>query len=170
MISPELALFTIISFLVIFGVILPIVDRIPSFSKFISFRWCLVVAFTSVLIGVIVDFSHLSDAVRLAVVIGVLVIGGIYILFRSLEKMMANGWSLGVTNIEVSKGDVRANIKMDEVSPSKPKRPSIIPQRPNRIPVGEVSTIKKMFGSPTVPDEVDFDPFESYCNETKRPQ
>lgn len=195
MVNPDIALYTVLGFLVVFGIIIPIADRLPCLRKFVSLRWCLVVTFIAVLLGVIIDFSHITETVRLAVVVGVLIIGGLYIIFRSLEKMMANGWNLGITNIEVSKGDIKANLKMEECIPSPVRIKNRAPQTratindastngfipsneassSGRIPINERSTIKKLFGAtPTCTqlddedDNCNFDPFERICTNKER--
>lgn len=80
--------------------------------KYISYRWCVIVVIMALLIGVVVDFDVLSDAARQAVIIGGLVIAGVYVILRTLEKALANGWLKGTT-IEVEKGDIKATVKND---------------------------------------------------------
>lgn len=107
MISPELATAIIVAFILIFGVGIPILDK--KAPKYISYRWCVIVVIMALLIGVIVDFEVLSDSARQIVLVGGIVITGVYVILRTLEKALANGWLRGAT-IEVEKGDIKAKV------------------------------------------------------------
>lgn len=107
MISPELATAIIVAFILIFGVGIPILNK--KAPKYISYRWCVVVVIMALLIGVIVDFEVLSDSARQIVLVGGIVIAGVYVILRTLEKALANGWLRGAT-IEVEKGDIKAKV------------------------------------------------------------
>lgn len=111
MISPIAATVIVISFLVVFGVVLPIFNR--KLPKFVSYRWCVIVVILALLIGAVLDFGELSDEVRYALVIGALVIAGGYILLRTVEKALANGWLRGM-RLDVRKGDASASISADK--------------------------------------------------------
>ena len=104
MISPTFATWIIIGFLVIFGVVLPVLNK--KFPKFVSYRWCVIVVILAILIGSVIDFGDLSENVRYAIIVGSLVIAGGYILLRTLEKALANGWFRGA-EIEAEKGDIK---------------------------------------------------------------
>lgn len=107
MISPIAATAIVVSFLVAFGVVLPIFNR--KLPKFISYRWCVIVVILALLIGAVLDFGALSDDVRYALVVGALVIAGGYILLRTVEKALANGWLRGM-RLDVRKGDASASL------------------------------------------------------------
>lgn len=111
MISPTAATAIVISFLVVFGVILPIFNR--KLPKFISYRWSVIVVILALLIGAVLDFDALSDNVRYALIVGSLVIAGGYILLRTVEKALANGWLRGA-EIEAEKGDIRVKGRFGE--------------------------------------------------------
>lgn len=110
MISPLWATIIIVAFILIFGVGVPILDR--KAPKYISYRWCVVVVVLALLIGVIVDFEVLSDDARHVVLIGGLVIAGAYVVLRTIEKVLANGWLKGAT-IEAKKGDIEVKLHSD---------------------------------------------------------
>lgn len=110
MITPELATGIVVAFILIFGVGVPILNK--KAPKYISYRWCVIVVIMALLIGVVVDFDVLSDTARQAIIIGGLVITGVYVILRTLEKALANGWLRGTT-IEVEKGDIKATVKND---------------------------------------------------------
>ena len=93
MISPSFATIVIVSFLVVFGIVMPILNR--KFPKFISYRWSVIVVVLALLLGSVLDFDALSENVRYALIVGSLVIAGGYILLRTVEKALANGWLRG---------------------------------------------------------------------------
>lgn len=111
MISAHIATIIVLAFIVIFGVGVPILDR--KCPKYISYRWCVVVVVLALLIGVVVDFGELAQDIRRAVVIGGLVIAGAYIVLRTVEKALANGWLRGA-KIEAKKGDISVSVSSDK--------------------------------------------------------
>lgn len=111
MLSPNIATIIIVSFLVVFGIIMPILNR--KLPKFISYRWSVIVVILALLIGAVLDFDALSDNVRYALIVGSLVIAGGYILLRTIEKALANGWLRGA-EIEAEKGDIRVKGRFGE--------------------------------------------------------
>ena len=121
MVSPLLATIIILVFIGLFGVVLPILDKVPFIKQFISFRWSIIVVFLAMMLGALVDFSHLSDSFRITLAIGVMVLGGIYIIIRSYEKILANGWQLGIDKVRIEKGDIKAQIDLAESSKDEAK-------------------------------------------------
>ena len=111
MISPFWATIIIVAFILIFGVGVPILNK--KAPKYISYRWCVIVVVLALLIGVIVDFEVLSDEARKVVLVGGLVIAGVYVLLRTIEKVLANGWLRGAT-IEAKKGDIEVKLTSDK--------------------------------------------------------
>lgn len=110
MIDAGFATVVIIAFILLFGVGVPILNiKIP---KFISYRWSVVVVVLALLIGAVVDFERLSDDARHIVLMGGIIIAGVYVVLRTIEKALANGWLHGAT-IEASKGDAKVVIKSD---------------------------------------------------------
>lgn len=112
MINPNLATTILISFLVIFSIVIPILDKIPFIRSFISFRWLIVVIYSSMALGVIIDFKHLDSSVRLVVVIGGILLSALLVVIRSLEKAATNRWHLPHTRAKVRKGDVAASLSV----------------------------------------------------------
>lgn len=111
MIEASYATLIIIAFILLFGVGVPILNiKLP---KFISYRWCVVVVALALLIGAVVDFKMLSDEARHIILTGGLIIAGIYVVLRTVEKALANGWLKGAT-IEASKGDAKVVVKSNE--------------------------------------------------------
>lgn len=104
MVTPTFATIVIVAFLVVFGIIMPILNK--KFPKFISYRWSVVVVILALLLGAILDFNALSENVRHCLLVGGLVIVGGYVLLRTVEKALANGWLRGA-EIEAEKGDIK---------------------------------------------------------------
>ena len=107
MINPAFATAIIISFIIMFGVGVPILNR--KAPKYVSYRWCVVVVLLALIIGVVIDFATLSDGVRKIVLVGGIVVSGVYVLLRTIEKALANGWLSGA-QIEAKKGDIEVKI------------------------------------------------------------
>ena len=111
MISPIFATIIMVSFILIFGVGLPILNK--KAPKYISYRWCVIVVVLALLIGAVIDFEVLSDDARRVILIGGLVIAGAYILLRTIEKVLANGWLKGAT-LEAKKGGMSLTLTADQ--------------------------------------------------------
>ena len=101
----------LLSFIVAYGLLVPVLNI--KFPKFISYRWCVVVVALALLIGAVVDFQELSDESRRVILVGGLVIVGAYVVLRTVEKALANGWLRGA-RIEASKGDLRLSLKSED--------------------------------------------------------
>lgn len=110
MLSPDIATLIIVSFLILFGLLLPILNRVA--PKFVSYRWSVVVVLLALLLGAVIDFGGLPDAARQAVIVGALVISGGYVFLRTVEKALANGWLRGM-RLDLRKGDASASIHSD---------------------------------------------------------
>lgn len=110
MIDPTFATVIIVVFLLIFGVGLPLLN--VKFSDFVSYRWCVIVVILALLIGAVIDFDMLSDEARYVVLLGGLIIVGVYVALRTIEKVLAKGWLKGA-RIEASKGDISVKVTSD---------------------------------------------------------
>ena len=110
MINPLTATIIMVSFILIFGVGVPILDK--KVPKYISYRWCVIVVALALLIGAVIDFEVLSDDARKIVLIGGLAIAGVYVVLRTIEKVLANGWLKGAS-IEATKGDISVKLSSD---------------------------------------------------------
>ena len=116
MVDSYTATSVIVGFLIIFGVILPVFDKIPKIKDFISLRWTVVVVYSAMCIGVIIDFNHLDTSVRFAVIVGGIILSAIFLLVRSLEKAAVNKWKFPRMRGSVKKGDIQAEISLAEKS------------------------------------------------------
>lgn len=111
MIDPFIATLVIVGFIILFGVGVPILNiKAP---KFISYRWCVVVVLLALLIGAVVDFDVLSDEARKIVLIGGLVVSGVYVVLRTIEKVLSKGWLKGA-NIVAKKGDIEVKLSSND--------------------------------------------------------
>lgn len=113
MIDSYMATVVLLSFLFIFGIILPILDKAPVIKDFISFRWTIVVIYSALCIGVIIDFDHLDTSVRFAVVIGGIVLAALFLIVRSLEKAAVNRWKFPRMRGKVQKGNIQAELSVN---------------------------------------------------------
>lgn len=107
MINPTPAVLIVVGFILIFGVLVPILNK--KAPKYISYRWCVVVVLLALLIGAVIDFGELNDTARQIVLVGGLVVSGLYVLLRTIEKALANGWLNGA-QIEAKKGDISVKV------------------------------------------------------------
>jgi hypothetical protein len=112
MISPIFATIIIVGFIIIFGVGVPILNH--KAPKYISYRWCVVVVLLALTIGVVINFTSLSDGARHVVLLGGVIVAGGYIVLRTIEKILANGWLRGA-QIEAKKGDI--SVKVSSAQP-----------------------------------------------------
>lgn len=110
MIDPIAATIILVSFIVLFGVGVPILNvKLP---KFISYRWCVIVVALALLIGAVIDFEVLSEEPRKIVLVGGLIIVGVYVVLRTIEKVLANGWLKGAS-LEATKGDISVKLSSE---------------------------------------------------------
>ena len=107
------------AFMVLFGVVLPIMDKSKKFGRFVSLRFAVLIVFLSLAVGVVLDFSHLENNIRLVIIAGTLIIGGLFILIRTWEKAASKGWSIGIKKIEASKGDAKVTVDVDQTKEQK---------------------------------------------------
>ena len=102
MIEPSFATLIILTMGVLLMFVIPFLDSSKRFGKYISLRYTLVVVTTLMALGCVLDFSHLTESSRNVTITGGLVLVGIFVVVRSLEKC-----KLGSKTIEVTarKGD-----------------------------------------------------------------
>lgn len=119
MISANLALWILVGFIVVLAIAIPLLDSVEKFSKFISLRWTCVSVILLIMVGVIINFNHLSDNTRDIVIRGGLIVVGVFLVLRTVEKVLSKGWLRGI-NVKgtIQKGDLKATaeIKKSEES------------------------------------------------------
>ena len=109
MIEPSFATLIILTMGILLMFVIPFLDSSKRFGKYISLRYTLVVVTTLMALGCVLDFSHLAESSRNITITGGLVLVGIFVLVRSLEKLKLGGRTF---EIKVSKGDTTAEAKL----------------------------------------------------------
>lgn len=110
MIEPLFATLIILIMGIILMFIIPFLDGSKRFGKYISLRYTLVVVTTMMALGCILDFSHLTESSRNITITGGLVLVGIFVAVRSLEKLKLGSKKISV---EVHKGDLSAAASLE---------------------------------------------------------
>ena len=102
MIEPSFATLIILTMGILLMFVIPFLDSSKRFGKYISLRYTLVVVTTLMALGCVLDFSHLGESSRNITIMGGLILVGVFVAVRSLEKL-----KLGCKTIEVTarKGD-----------------------------------------------------------------
>ena len=102
MIEPSFATLIILTMGILLMFVIPLLDSSKRFGKYISLRYTLVVVTTLMALGCVLDFSHLAESSRNITIMGGLILVGVFVAMRSLEKL-----KLGSKTIEVTarKGD-----------------------------------------------------------------
>ena len=113
MIDSYTATFVLVVFILVFGLVIPILDKVPYVKDFISFRWSLVVIYSAMCLGVIIDFEHLDTSVRFAVVVGGIILSAIFLIVRSLEKAAVNKWKFPRFRGKVQRGNTSGEISVN---------------------------------------------------------
>ena len=106
MLTPGVASIILLCVCVLLLVVVPIMDGSNRFAKFISLRYILVAMSLIMALGCILDFSHLAESSRNIVLMGAVVLVGIFVVVRSLEKVKLGGKEIEIT---VEKGDMKAS-------------------------------------------------------------
>lgn len=113
MIDATYATVILAAFLIIFGIVIPVMDSTKFFKRFISFRWVVVVVILALMISVVIDFKDLPDESRKILLMGGLIIAGGYVFLRTCEKLFARGYiGKKPVKLEVKKGDVSASAQI----------------------------------------------------------
>lgn len=89
--------------------VIPLLDGSKHFGRFISLRYTLIVITTLMALGCVLDFSHLTESSRNITIMGGLILVGIFVLVRSLEKIKLGSRTF---EIKVQKGDASAEAKI----------------------------------------------------------
>lgn len=106
MLTPELAAIILLIVSVLLLIAIPILDGSERFSKYISLRYILVAVTLIMALGCVLDFSHLAESSRNIVLMGGVILVGLFVVVRSLEKMKLGGKKI---EISVEKGDTKAS-------------------------------------------------------------
>lgn len=122
MLTPTIASVALLCVCVLLLVVVPAMDGSKRFSKYISLRYVLVAMSLIMALGCILDFSHLAESSRNIVLTGSVVLVGIFVAVRSLEKV-----KLGRKKIELTaeKGGLKAGVTISgETDSAKENQPT----------------------------------------------
>ena len=97
MLTPELAAIILLAVCVLLLIVIPILDGSKQLSKYISLRYTMVAIALIMALGCVLDFSHLAESSRNVVLTGGLILVGVFVAVRTIEKM-----KLGGKTIEIS--------------------------------------------------------------------
>lgn len=109
MVTPVSATVILIVLCVFLLVVVPMLEASERFGKYVSLRYTLVVVFSLLAVGCVLDFSHLTDDTRNYIIMGAAALIGLFVLVRSLEKMRLGGKTI---EFEAHKGDLGASAKI----------------------------------------------------------
>lgn len=113
MVTATLAVWILVGLAVVLAIVIPVLDSVKPLSSFISLRWTCVAIILLIMVGVIINFNTLSDSTRDIALTGGLIIVGVFIVLRTIEKVLYNGWLRGVNlKAEVSKGDIKGSVDL----------------------------------------------------------
>ena len=109
MLDSQLAIIIIGCLALVLALIIPLLNAIDRLSNFISLRWSCIAIILLIMVGVVIDFNHLSDGTRDIALIGGFIVVGAFTVLRTIEKILYNGWLKGV-NLKgtIQKGDLIA--------------------------------------------------------------
>lgn len=94
-------------------ILLPMLDSIPKLTKFVSFRWTCVAVILIIMVAVVINFKELSDETRNIIVSGGLIVVGGFLILKTIEKILYNGWLKGL-NLKgsVEKGEWKGGFEL----------------------------------------------------------
>lgn len=113
MITSHLAIWIMAGLALLLAIVIPILNATKHLSDFISFRWTCVAIILLIMVGVVIDFDHLADDTRNIVLMGGIILVGLYLVLRTGEKVLFNGWLKGI-NLKgtIQKGDLKATAEI----------------------------------------------------------
>ena len=111
MVTPEIATLVLMGLTVLLLVIIPLLDGSKHFGRYISLRYTMVAVAMLMAVGCVLDFSHLMESSRNITITGGLVLAGLFVIVRSLEKVKIGGKSI---ELEAHKGDIGASAKIKD--------------------------------------------------------
>lgn len=116
---PSIPAVTICLAIFVLLMVLQFAEKIPVIGRAISLRWTTVSVILMSLIAVLIDFTHLSDAVRETVVVGSLVIAVVWIILRSIELWLYRGYFMKAERIELDGDEKRVIIEAPSIGKKK---------------------------------------------------
>lgn len=87
MLTPTITIIIIAVLFVLYAFIIPLMDASERFSSAVSLRYYITLIPLFMFVAVCFDFQHLDEEARKIVIYGGLGSCGLFVLFRSLEKL-----------------------------------------------------------------------------------
>lgn len=109
MLTPTIAALILIGVTLLLLILIPILDGSEKFHQYISLRYTLVAISLIMALGCVLDFSHLNESSRNIVLAGGLVLVGLFVVVRSLEKLKLGN---KVINLSAEKGDIKVTANL----------------------------------------------------------
>lgn len=109
MLTPTVAALILVAVTLLLLILIPILDGSEKFHQYISLRYTLVAVSLIMALGCVLDFSHLNESSRNIVLTGGLVLVGLFVVVRSLEKMKLGN---KVINLSAEKGDIKVTANL----------------------------------------------------------
>jgi len=106
MLTPIVAAIILLVVSMVLLIIVPMLDGSERFHKYISLRYTLVALSLIMALGCVLDFSHLSESSRNIVLMGGMILVGLFVVVRSLEKLKLGS---KVINVSAQKGDIKVS-------------------------------------------------------------
>ena len=109
MLTPTVAALILVAVTLLLLILIPVLDGSEKFHQYISLRYTLVAVSLIMALGCVLDFSHLNESSRNIVLTGGLVLVGLFVIVRSLEKMKLGN---KVINLSAEKGDIKVTANL----------------------------------------------------------
>lgn len=109
MLTPTVAALILVAVTLLLLILIPVLDGSEKFHQYISLRYTLVAVSLIMALGCVLDFSHLNESSRNIVLAGGLVLVGLFVVVRSLEKMKLGN---KVINLSAEKGDIKVTANL----------------------------------------------------------
>lgn len=98
----------LVGFLLLFVVIIPVLHRLIK----LSITWFLVVIYLAILFGVVVDFSHLTNELRIILAVGSILVTMSYIYSQACKEAAQRGEKLPTPEIYLENKDHKVKFKL----------------------------------------------------------
>lgn len=109
MLTPTVAALILVAVTLLLLILIPVLDGSEKFHQYISLRYTLVAVSLIMALGCVLDFSHLNESSRNIVLAGGLVLVGLFVVVRSLEKLKLGN---KVINLSAEKGDIKVTANL----------------------------------------------------------
>jgi hypothetical protein len=109
MLTPTVAALILVAVILLLLILIPVLDGSEKFHQYISLRYTLVAVSLIMALGCVLDFSHLNESSRNIVLTGGLVLVGLFVVVRSLEKMKLGN---KIINVSAEKGDIKVTANL----------------------------------------------------------